>query len=78
MVLAEHTGIPTISVPGVGQWRHALPWLRHLQTTEVLLCYDLDFTTNPVVARAFLDARRGLIAQGFAVDVETWEASNAG
>ncbi len=73
IVLAEHTGIPTISVPGVASWREALPWLRWLGAEKVLICFDHDYHTNPLVARALLDARGSLPDYGFTARLETWK-----
>ena len=72
VVLAEHTGVPTISVPGVTQWQHALGWLRLFRAREVLLCFDQDYKTNSNVARAFLQTQRGLYGLGYSVEIETW------
>jgi len=73
IVLAEATGVPTISVPGVTLWALALPWLRWLRAHKLLLCYDSDVTTNRDVARGFLSARAGYIKHNFEVVVETWK-----
>jgi hypothetical protein len=72
IVAAEHTGIPTVSCPGVTQWRAALPWLRLIGAQRILLAFDADATTNPNVARALLDAFRGLRAAGYPTQIETW------
>lgn len=72
IVLAERTGIPTLSLPGVSMWRLALPWLRWLKTRKVLLCFDSDRATKPEVAGAYLAAVRGYQCHGFTVSTETW------
>jgi hypothetical protein len=72
IVLAERTEIPTLSVPGVALWSAALPWLRRLRARKVLLCYDQDRKEKAQIARAYLEAVRGLERHGFTVSTETW------
>lgn len=72
IVCAEHTGLPTISSPGVGAWRKCLPWLRLLETKRVLLAFDVDWRDNRFVARSLLDARSSLAAEGYSVQFESW------
>lgn len=72
IVCAEHTGVPTISAPGVTGWRVCLPWLRLLETKRVRLAFDADWRTNRNVAAALLAARAGLAASGYSVQLETW------
>lgn len=77
VVLAERTGIPTLSVPGVAMWTLALPWLRWLKTRRVLLCFDTDRYQKKEVAAAYLAAARGLHSHGLTVRTETWGARSA-
>lgn len=74
IVVAEHTSVPTLSVPGVGNWPTALPWLEALGVRRVLLCYDADWRTKPPVARALVAAYRRLSSTR-EVLIETWEVS---
>ncbi len=68
-------GTPTISIPGVGNWKLCLPVLRELQTAEVRIAFDADVASNPAVARALQGAFDGLTLDGFAVAVERWDAA---
>ena len=72
VVLAEHTGIPTLSVPGVSNWSQAFPWLKQLGVEKVLLCFDADFAQNPAVARDLSNARFGFQHAGYSVALEAW------
>ena len=64
--------ILTVSVPGVGAWRAALPVLEALRAPTVRLAFDRDAWTNPHVARALRDAAAGIEAAGFNLEVERW------
>lgn len=64
--------ILTLSVPGVGAWRAALPVLGALRAPTVRLAFDRDAWTNPHVARALRDAAAGIEAAGFNLEVERW------
>lgn len=46
------SGVPTISVPGVGSWRAALPVIEELAPEAVQVAFDADAATNPAVDRA--------------------------
>ncbi len=71
------SGVRTISVPGVGAWRAALPVLRTLGAHRVLLAFDADASRNPVVARALYGLAWALHTEtAVEVAVETWEESN--
>lgn len=72
------TGVVTLSVAGVGRWREALPTLEALAPARVLLAFDADSRTNPVVARALEGAARGLADAGHRVAAETWPEPHKG
>lgn len=72
IVLAERTGVPTLSIPGATFWTTALPWLRWLRAVRILLCFDTDRHENRPVATAYLSAARGFVCHGFAVHTEVW------
>ncbi len=70
---------PTISIPGVGHWRKAIPVLQQLGARTVHLAFDQEAPDDPnkvgarkIVARALLTAVAGLREAGFSVAVETW------
>lgn len=72
--LAEGTGIPTISAPGVGELAGAeiLGWLRQLAPEMILVCPDRDFRTNPHVLRAVRGALDRLKILEVPLKVEVW------
>jgi len=69
------SGVLTIALPGVTLWRQALPLLEALQPTQVLLAFDTDWRMNAHVARALTQTALALVAAGYKVMVETWDAS---
>jgi hypothetical protein len=73
-VATVKSGLHTIGIPGVGSWRLALPALRDLGAKTVRLAYDADFATNDVVASALARAARGLVAAGYELEAERWDA----
>ena len=64
---------PTISIPGVSQWRMAIPLLRKLGAREVLVAFDADYRTNPHVQRSVAQCLDALVAEGYSVSQETWD-----
>lgn len=66
--------LPTISVPGINQWRLAIPVLKRLGAKHVLVSYDaLEFQDeNKPTAREAVAFARELLTQGFEVEIETW------
>jgi hypothetical protein len=78
VISSQFTGAFSLSVPGVTFWRYALPMLQALGAKHVLLAFDMDRSTKPQVARAFLDCHEGLTQAGLTVEVETWPAEFKG
>lgn len=70
------TKVPTLSIPGVGNWRGALDVLNDLGAKQVLLAFDADAKTNKNVARSLLECARALVEAGFRVGMEVWEQSD--
>jgi DNA primase len=62
----------TISIPGVTTWKTALPILEALQPETVLIAFDGDCETNPIVGRALNDIVEAIEYVGFNYEVETW------
>jgi hypothetical protein len=69
------SGIPTVGIAGCGAWRRALPVLEALGAKTVRLAYDADYRRNPTVCGGLCNATRGLVAAGYAVELEWWDAS---
>lgn len=74
-VAQNRTGILTVSVPGVSNWRLVVPVLRSLNAEIVRIAFDADSCTNPNVARALQRTHEELTRQGWTVHVETWPAA---
>lgn len=71
--VAQHrTGILTLAVPGVSNWRPVVPILKSLDAQRVLVAFDADTRTNPHVAAALARTCEELTAQGWDVQRETW------
>lgn len=66
------TGVPTISIPGVGSWGAALPALRELGAKTVRLAFDADAATNPHVARALGQLADAIGREGWGIEFERW------
>ncbi len=70
------SGIYTVSVPGVLQWRAALDWLKaggeRFKDTKIIVAFDSDSRENPHVARAVKDFTMSLVMNGFQTEIETW------
>jgi DNA primase len=67
------SGIRTVSIPGVSNWRMALPTLKALEAQTVRLAFDSDARTNPHVARALVQTADALKESGFNMEVESWD-----
>jgi hypothetical protein len=65
---------PTIGVPGVTQWRGAVPVLRALGARTVVVAFDAaDVRDKPPVFEQAEALWQGLKTEGFAVEVEDWD-----
>ncbi len=63
----------TLGLPGVQSFRKVEPILNELKPKRILISFDADFRTNPVVAKALVNTVRQL-EQQYPVYVETWPA----
>lgn len=73
-VVFEKTGEPTVSIPGVGAWRRAVPVLREMGCQLVVLALDQDDAGR----KAAVSIIPKLADEGFAVDVEEWPEEHKG
>lgn len=73
------SGVLTLSVPGVSNWRAALPVIQAMKPTKVLVAFDSDWTTNLVVRQA-LRGFANTLAQNeeLLVEIETWPTIHKG
>jgi hypothetical protein len=70
------TGLPTVSIPGVSNWRPALAELKAMGCKTVRLAFDADATDNVTVARALSGCADALTDAGISVELERWDAVN--
>jgi hypothetical protein len=68
------SGVPTVSLPGVGSWRAAAPAAAALGARRVRVAFDADHRTKPEVGGALALLVRDLARAGFEVAVERWDA----
>jgi hypothetical protein len=67
-------GTPTIGVPGVTQWRLALPVLKALGARTVVIAYDApDVHTKAPVFEQAESLWQALVATKYEVEVEDWD-----
>lgn len=72
------SGVPTVSIPGVGMWRLAAPVLQGMGCRTVRLALDSDAASNRDVARALADMAEFLDCEGYRVEVERWDPRHKG
>jgi hypothetical protein len=75
-VVQARTGLPTVSLPGVSNWRPALAVLKALGCQALRLAFDADAWDNAVVARALSRCADALAEAGFTVELERWDAAD--
>ncbi len=66
------SNVLSLGVPGVGEWRRALPVLKSLQSQRVLLAWDADWRSNRAVARTLGEVAIELRRSGYHVEMEFW------
>jgi hypothetical protein len=72
-------GTPTVGVPGVTQWRHAVPLIKGLGASTVVLAYDApDVHTKPPVYEQARAVWQHLTGEGFEVELEDWHSALQG
>lgn len=71
--VATHlSGVPTLSVPGVGSWRLAIEAAKALEPQLVQIAFDTDWREKPPVARAALSLLDGMRAAGVTAELLDW------
>ena len=66
------TGLLTISVPGVSNWRMVLDTLKAMKIIKVKVAFDRDAFTNENVGRCLYELLTELKNEGYAIRVEKW------
>jgi replicative DNA helicase len=64
------SGVPTVSIPGVGNWRTVVPIVDEVKPASILLAFDADCRTNKAVARAMIESYGELAAKGYKCSIE--------
>jgi P4 family phage/plasmid primase-like protien len=67
------SGILTLSIPGVGNWRLAVKEVAHYQPKKVLVALDADYKKNPMVAAALICLVTELKSLGIHVSIEDFQ-----
>jgi hypothetical protein len=75
-IIQARTGLPTVSVPGAGSWRHSLAVLKSLSCKTARLAFDADGCDNATVARNLSSFADALLVAGFALQLERWNAAD--
>ncbi|HKB40499.1 MAG TPA: DUF3854 domain-containing protein, partial [Gemmataceae bacterium] len=75
-VVQALTALPTLSAPGVSNWRICLDVLKALGCKTVRLAFDADAPEKPAVARALSACAEALDSAGYAVELESWDAAD--
>jgi hypothetical protein len=77
-VATRLSGRLTLGVPGVTAVRSAVPALRALGATRVVLAWDSDAASNAHVGRSLARAVEVMREEGFGVALETWAPEHKG
>jgi hypothetical protein len=76
-VATTMSSLPTISIPGVSNWKVCLPILKELGAKVVRLAFDMDVWNKPSAAKPLSACAESVVAEGFAVELERWSADEA-
>lgn len=72
------SGIKTIAIAGVSNWRAAADEIEKAKPLSVLMAFDADCKTNKWVAAAAVDLFDHLTTSGFSVQIEDWDEQYKG
>lgn len=67
------SGIPTLAISCATSWRGVFSVLQRLQVKTCRLAWDMDWRTNPHVARGLVECARALQQHGYTLEIETWQ-----
>ncbi|TWU39120.1 hypothetical protein Q31b_42030 [Novipirellula aureliae] len=76
-VAASLSGVRTIGVAGVGNWKHAIDAIESSGSQRLLLAFDADHATNKDVAKSIAESYEYFSGDGSpiqSVAIETWPA----
>jgi hypothetical protein len=69
------SSVVTVGMPGVGAWKQALPILKKLAPSKVLVAFDADARLKAQVAGPLVRLVEALRQEGYDVTVEVWPES---
>jgi hypothetical protein len=72
------SGVPTIGIPGVSNWRGAVDALKQLGAKSARLAFDADATDKASVARPLATFAEALNNAGITATLERWPAEHKG
>ena len=75
-IAARLSGVPTIAVPGVGNWKGTIQVLKDARAETARIAYDADARSNIHVANPLRDLFDALAEAGFRVELEVWDESD--
>src|SRR5262249_15111113 len=75
-VIQALSGLPTLSAPGVSNWRPCLDVLKALGCKTVRLAYDADCADKRAVARALSAFAEAFGVAGYVLELERWDAAD--
>jgi hypothetical protein len=70
------SGLPTLGVSGVSNWRASLPILKAMGVQVVTLAFDADAWTRPGVARELVGCAQGLLDADLELQIERWDLAD--
>lgn len=75
-IATELSGMMTLGLPGVSNYRQVVPTLRSLGATIVLIAVDADAQEKLSVARALEALAKAITEAGLTPYIETWDAAD--
>jgi hypothetical protein len=70
------TGLPTLSIAEVTNWKPVLAELKELACKTAPLAIDADAINKPIVARSLSALSNALVEAGIAVELEKWDLAD--
>lgn len=77
-IASYFSGIKTVAVAGVNNWRAGVDLICELKPEFVRLAFDADCSTNVAVAKATVEAYDELMKRGLLVQLESWNPEAKG
>lgn len=75
-IAQQYDNVFTISIPGVNSWPKAMATFKAVNAKSVRLAFDADFAVKPTVCGALLSCMRRIVAEGYAVEMDSWDEAD--